>query len=92
MRASPKQARSKGQQAQQRATSLFLARLIVRKHGGRIRFDLARDLVHIDVPQSKAVVCERDITEAFGKKAVAIQRPGKRKRKRVVSSGKEPVT
>jgi sensor histidine kinase regulating citrate/malate metabolism len=54
---------SKAEKAQLRATSLYLIRKIVERHGGTLEMDLATNTIDIKVPEKERVACAREIEE-----------------------------
>jgi sensor histidine kinase regulating citrate/malate metabolism len=58
--------RSRAEKAQLRATSLYLIRKIVERHGGTLEMDLATDTININVPEKERVACAREIEEQIG--------------------------
>ena len=54
---------STSEKAQLRATSLYLIRIIVKRHGGTIEIDLASNTIIIDVPEEEQAVCAQEIEQ-----------------------------
>ncbi|UCD88073.1 MAG: hypothetical protein JSV01_10145 [Desulfobacterales bacterium] len=57
---------SRAEKAQLRATSLYLIRKIVERHGGTLNTDLATDTINIDVPEKDRAACAQEIEEQIG--------------------------
>jgi hypothetical protein len=57
---------SRGEKAQLRATSLYLIRKIVERHGGTMEIDLATDTIDINMPEKERVACAQEIAEQVG--------------------------
>ena len=54
------------QQAKDRATSLYIIRAIVEKHGGSVEVDLFTNTLNIDVPGEVEAQVAMEIEEAIG--------------------------
>ena len=54
---------SASEKAQLRATSLYLIRAIVTRHGGTIEIDLASSTIIIDVPEEEQALCAHEIEQ-----------------------------
>lgn len=54
---------SASEKAQLRATSLYVIRAIVKRHGGTIEIDLASNTIIIDVPEEEQAVCAQEIEQ-----------------------------
>lgn len=57
---------SRGQEAQLRATALYLIRSIVKRHGGTAEMDLAKDMIKINVPEKERTACAQEIEKQVG--------------------------
>ncbi len=57
---------SRGQKSQLYATTFYLIRSIVEKHGGTVEMDLATDAIKICVPEKEGVACAKKIEEQLG--------------------------
>lgn len=53
------------EKAQARATSLFVIKSIVARHGGTVDIDLATYTINITVPQGEQEACEGEIIGAM---------------------------
>ncbi len=58
---------SRNETAQLRATSLYLIQSIVKRHGGTTEVDLATNTINIDVPDSQATLCAKEIEDQMGR-------------------------
>ncbi len=54
---------SRGEEAQLRATALYLIRKIVERRGGTMEMDMATDTININVPEKERVACAQEIAE-----------------------------
>jgi hypothetical protein len=54
---------SESEKAQLRATSLYLIRSIVERHGGTAEIDLGTNTINIDVPDAEETLCAQEIEE-----------------------------
>jgi hypothetical protein len=57
---------SRGEEAQLRATALYLIRKIVERHGGTMEMDLVTNTIDINVPEKERVACAQEIAEQVG--------------------------
>ena len=51
------------EEAQEKATILFMVRGIVERYGGTVTVDLETDTLHIDVPEDNELACACEIEE-----------------------------